>query len=207
MYFVVGALTGALITFVLSLKSDGFTKFYGRQSEPSRETSTNAVRRLLPEVSISDIYKSDDVISVIRDPGSVTICRRGSSGGIVNVGGFKFSRHGAELPVNEISTISDCFRSVNAFEVWLGYPCIFNPGYTIRFKSKSGAEFVDFLVGKDCALVDWYFNSKSIDGSITRLMLSSLGKLVIEDACNKYILTPRQQNLCEEGGSGNLPSV
>lgn len=136
-------------------------------------------QRLLVEVSLQEIYLSDDVRKIIKDPGAVTVYFPLGDDVPEVISGCEFSGKREITDTKEREALSACFRSISAVEVGEGYPCPFEPVYVIRFQARSGPGVVDFMVSKHCDIVDWYFNGVKIDGSVSRFRLNSLGKAII----------------------------
>ena len=147
-------------------------------------SASTIASRLFPEISILDIYGDKDVIETLRDPKSVTIYSRNPmSGGKrvepLRVGDFQFNYSREILSLDDKSAISDCLRSVNSLEVGYGYPCLFDPTYLIRF-SKPGSSKVDFLLGRDCYIVEWYYNENLVKQSISRFKINDIGRSIVD---------------------------
>ena len=138
------------------------------------------VSQLFPDFTLLDIYKDARIVDIIRNPGAITVYKREGTGHAVEVGGFRFSNQKSILMADDAAAVSACFRSVNSIEVGAGYPCTFDPKFLIRFESKSKLDVVDFLCGRDCYLVDWYFNFHQVDGSVSRLKMNHLGISILE---------------------------
>ena len=174
---------GIAVSNYLSGYDGCFGFFTQKTATPKNANAREMSKRLFTEMSLSDVYKNDKVLEIIRAPGSVSLCKRCTTGKILDVGGFQFSERGDVLAPNDAAIVSNCFRSMNALEVGLGYPCTFDPKFLIRFKSKSGSDTVDFLCGKDCHLIDWYLNGQPVMGSVSRMKLSAIGISIIESIC------------------------
>ena len=179
-----GILIGITISFCMFDYRTSLKKYFQKGLHPKDVNPAETARRLFPDMSLADIYKSEEVLNIVRDPGSVMVCRRSTADRALLLGGFQFAEDGDITTPAYAAILSDCFRSMNAFEVGLGYPCTFNPIFLIRFRSKSGSDVVDFLCGKDCYLIDWYFNAKPINGSVNRIKLSVIGKTIVESIFN-----------------------
>ena len=98
---------------------------------------------------------------------------------------------------SDADMLSICFRSMNSLEVGLGYPCSFDPKFLIRFKSRSGLDMVDFLFGKNCYIVDWYYNLNPVTGATSRVKMSPLGISLLESMRDQYALDNNLQILPE----------
>lgn len=150
----------------------------------SAETTAS---RLFPEMSILDIYKNGNIIDILRNPPSIIIYSNNSQNlkkmqKPITVGEFDFYYEHKKLSISDKSALSICFRSVNAFEVGLGYPCNFSPTYLVRFVSESGSDTVDFLFSPDCAIAEWYFNGEIAPGAVSRIKFNETGNSIVSAA-------------------------
>lgn len=174
---------GTAVCKYLAAYDESIWFFTHKKAPPKYANARIMSARLFTEMSLWDIYKEEKVMDIIRAPDSVSLCKRCATGKIIDVGGFQFSEEGDVFAPDDAAIVSNCFRSMNALEVGLGYDCAFDPKFLIRFKSKSGSDTVDFLCGKDCHLIDWYLNGQPVMGSVSRMKLSAIGISIIESIC------------------------
>ena len=141
--------------------------------------------RLFPDMAPIDIYKDENIIDILRKPGSVTLYDGCGNGGRIDIDGYTFFGEGFIISNEDAQILSVCFRSMNAFEVGLGSTCAFRPKILLRFRPEQGSDVVDFLLCKDCYLIKWYYNGKYVDKSTECLKMNATGASILESILEK----------------------